>query len=303
MTTSISKFKGCLLGSALGDVIGELAFRYNSREKLYSKLEETDQLKYTDDTAMAIGLAESLIENDGEIDQKHIGDTFRKNYEKEPWREYGQGPPKIFRMVENSEKGYFEAAQTLFGGEGSKGNGSAMRIAPVGILFSNDDSQYEKAVKTVEVIHTHPLGKDGAALLSITIGKAAVSEEISPQEFAEYIAHKARTEEFSYSLERVKKNLEINEEREEVAKELGTSVLIDQSVPYAIFSFLKEPSSYKDALMNAILVPGDKDTIGAMTGAISGAYLGIESLNDEWVRKLENESYLKQLAENLYDLY
>ncbi len=269
MSPSKSQFKGCLIGSALGDAIGELAFRYDSKERLYSKLEEIDELRYTDDTAMAIGIAESLIDNDGEIDQEHMGDTFKENYEEESWRGYGQGPPKIFNIVSEEDQGYVETAKSLFGGEGSKGNGSAMRIAPVGIFFSEDDERYEKAVKTAEITHAHPLGKDGAALLSIAIGEASLYEEISPKRFAGKIDEEARTQEFRRSLEDIRKYIGSDENKEEVAKELGTSVLINESVPYAIFSFLRDPRSYEEALMNAVMVRGDKDTIGAMTGAIS----------------------------------
>ncbi len=57
-----SKFKGCLIGSALGDSVEELAFKFQTEEKLRSKIENSERLRYTDDTTMAIGLAKSLIE-------------------------------------------------------------------------------------------------------------------------------------------------------------------------------------------------------------------------------------------------
>lgn len=297
------RFKGSLIGSALGDAVGELAFKYQTEEELNEKLKEIDNLRYTDDTAMAIGLAESLIEKEGKVDQEHIGETFRKNYREEPWRGYGQGPPKIFDMVERKGIDYVEAASTLFGGEGSKGNGSAMRIVPVGIFFSKDTSLYEKAVKTAEVTHTHPLGKDGAAVLASTVGKAAVSDEISPKEFTERLAERAETQKFTDSLHQISKLLEEGVNREKAAGELGTSVLIEKSVPYSIFSFLKDPDSYQKALMNAIMVSGDRDTIGAMTGGISGAFLGFDALPSIWVEKLEDLEKIEGLAEQLYIIF
>lgn len=71
------EFKGCLIGSALGDAIGELAFKYRSEKDLIKELEQSDRVRYTDDTAMAIGLSESLIEKEGDIDQQHIRCVFR----------------------------------------------------------------------------------------------------------------------------------------------------------------------------------------------------------------------------------
>ncbi|MBS3816494.1 MAG: ADP-ribosylglycohydrolase family protein [Candidatus Thermoplasmatota archaeon] len=300
--SSKSRFKGCLLGSALGDAVGELSFECRDEGELKAKLREKDRLRYTDDTAMAIGLAESLIEKKGEIDQEHIGETFKENYKEEPWRGYGQGPPKIFKMVEKGKRNYVECAETLFGGEGSKGNGSAMRIAPVGVFFSISENVYEKAIKTAEVTHAHPLGKDGAGVLALCIGRASLSDKISPEDFALDMAERSETEVFGKKLKKVAELLKSEVEREEAAQELGSSVLIEKSVPYAIFSFLKDPKSYEKALMNAVLVSGDSDTIGAMTGAVSGAYLGDKALPEAWVDKLENVSYLKKLSERLFEL-
>lgn len=289
------------MGSALGDAIGELAFEYKTEERLRSNLEGIDELRYTDDTAMAIGIAESLVEK-REVDQEHLGETFKKNYREEPWRGYGQGPPKIFDMVE-SGMGYVEAAETLFGGEGSKGNGAAMRIAPVGVSFCGEEDQYEKAVKTAEVTHTHRLGKDGAGVLAVAVGRAAEAEDISTVEFASELTGKARTEEFTDSLRNASDLLRNDASRKEAAEELGTSVLIERSVPYAIFSFLKDHGSYEESLMNAIMVSGDRDTIGAMTGALAGAYLGADAIPKTWRDRLEDVGYIRELADELYELH
>jgi poly(ADP-ribose) glycohydrolase ARH3 len=115
------------VGSALGDAIGELAFRYRAEDDLRARLDQLNELRYTDDTAMSIGLAESIITK-GDLEQQDLGDTFRRNFLKEPWRGYASGPPTIFSLVERYGATYREAAKSLFGGEGSLGNGAAMRI-------------------------------------------------------------------------------------------------------------------------------------------------------------------------------
>ncbi len=306
----LDKFKGCMLGSALGDAIGELAFRYTSREKLLSAVDENDMLRYTDDTAMAIGIAGSLIENEGELNLHHLGETFRKNFQKEPWRGYGQGPPHIFDMVSKGEKeSYVEAAKTLFGGEGSMGNGSAMRIAPVGIFFKDEERVVKEAERSAEVTHAHELSKDGAAVLASAINiasdhhcKASAAERLKPVETAERLSKIARTEVFAEALEEVKELLESETKREEAARRLGTDILIHRSVPYSIFSFLAAPHSFEEALMNAIMVRGDRDTIGAMTCALSGAYLGKSSIPEHLLQKLENHEYIESLAIQLFEL-
>jgi poly(ADP-ribose) glycohydrolase ARH3 len=73
-------------------------------------------------------------------------------------------------------------------------------------------------------------------------------------------------------------------------------------VPTAIYSFLLHHDSFSKAVLYAISLGGDTDTIAAMTGAISGAYLGIESIPDSWKEKLENRPYIEQLARKLWSL-
>ena len=87
-----AKVLGGMIGSAIGDAIGELAFYYSEKDLLSGAIEQETQLRYTDDTAMAIGLAESLIEQDGTIDQQKLGETFRRNFQREPWHALYQAP-------------------------------------------------------------------------------------------------------------------------------------------------------------------------------------------------------------------
>jgi poly(ADP-ribose) glycohydrolase ARH3 len=134
MTNAKAKYLGSMIGSALGDAIGELAFSYPSKHALCTQVHQVNKLCYTDDTAMSIGLAESIL-NTGDLDQQDLGDTFQRNFLREPWRGYASGPPTIFSIVEKYGVTYREAAKSLFGGEGSLGNGAAMRIASVGLYF------------------------------------------------------------------------------------------------------------------------------------------------------------------------
>jgi poly(ADP-ribose) glycohydrolase ARH3 len=70
-----------MIGSAVGDAIGELAFHYPERDKLTQVVEGMAELRYTDDTAMAIGLASSLVKK-GYLDGQDLGETFRRNFER-----------------------------------------------------------------------------------------------------------------------------------------------------------------------------------------------------------------------------
>ena len=173
-----AKYLGGMVGSALGDAVGELAFRYHRKDELCAQLDRLKEFRYTDDSAMAIGLAESITKK-GCLDQQDLGETFRKNFKKEPWRGYASGPPTIFTMVEQSGITYAEAAKMLFGGTGSLGNGAAMRIVPVGLFFHNSSDLYQIAHMSAAVTHAHPVGKDGAAVQAKAI---ALAVKLDPRE-------------------------------------------------------------------------------------------------------------------------
>lgn len=293
-----NKYLGAMVGSALGDAIGELAFRCPERARLLELVDRQKELCYTDDTAMAIGLAESILEK-GNIDQQHLGDTFNRNYQREPWRGYGAGPPIIFSIVRSSGISYIEAAQSLFGGSGSLGNGAAMRLVPLGLFFHDSEALYDKACASAEVTHAHPVGKDGAAVQALAIAQAV---KLQPQDafpmqmFIEGLVGRARTPEIRGKLALVKELIAEDPSPDIAAERLGRSIAVDQSMPFAIYSFLRYPKSFEDCLFCAILNEGDRDTLGAMACAISGAYLGMDAIPRSWREKLENRVTIEALA-------
>ncbi len=299
-----SKFLGGMVGSALGDAIGELAFWRSNEARLRSKIARSDVLVYTDDTAMAIGLAESLAQL-GRLDEQHLGDTFRANYKREPWRGYASGPPTVFRQVERRGMSYSEAARSLFGGQGSFGNGAAMRIAPLGLFFHDAPDLYEQARASASVTHAHPVGVDGAAVLAWAIAQAV---KLDPQEpfpfepFSQGLVDFARTPEIRDKMMLVRVLLGENTPPPDAVRRLGRSVAVHQSMPFAVYSFLRHPKSFEECLFCAILHGGDRDTLGAMACAVSGAYLGVEAIPQDWRQRLENRQYIEELALKLVEM-
>lgn len=292
------KFLGGMIGSALGDAIGELAFRRPTKEGLLSVVENAETLAYTDDTAMAIGLAESLVEVGG-LDPQHLGDTFRANYRDEPWRGYASGPPTVFSKVERLGISYSEAARTLYGGEGSFGNGAAMRIAPLGLLFYEASDLYQVAERSAMVTHAHPIGIDGAAVQARAVAQAVgldPRDPLSADDFLGVLLATARTSEMEDKLARVEELVRKDVPPQRAAKELGQGVAVHRSLPFAIYSFMRHPDSFNDCLFCAALNGGDRDTLGAMACAISGAYLGAEAIPYGWREKLENRGDIEELV-------
>jgi len=294
-----SKFVGCLVGSAIGDALG------SSFEGLWFSEVKIEHFsgRWTDDTHMMIGVAESLIAKEG-FDGSHMAQTFIKNYEREPWRGYASGPPRVFRWIK-SGVAWNEASKRLFSGSGSYGNGAAMRVAPVG-LFYHDDLEQLRAVAydQSQITHAHELGKEGALLQAYSVAlatKADPSFELDSSVFLKKLEAFTRSEVYRQKLERVWELLgETNRLR--VARELGNGIEAHNSVPAAIYSFLRRPDSFEECVLYAVSLGGDTDTIGAMAGAISGAYHGVEAIPDEWKSRLEAREYIEKLAEKLWSI-
>jgi poly(ADP-ribose) glycohydrolase ARH3 len=73
-------------------------------------------------------------------------------------------------------------------------------------------------------------------------------------------------------------------------------VAVHESLPFALYAFLRHPQSFEACLLCATLNGGDRDTLGAMACAISGAYLGAEAIPRAWWKKLENRRHIEDLA-------
>ncbi|MFW6102232.1 MAG: ADP-ribosylglycohydrolase family protein [Chloroflexota bacterium] len=299
-----SKFLGCLIGTAIGDALGARreGRGMSGSEDIVSLADKLEQLIYTDDTHMTIGVAESLIESKG-FDGEHMAQTFTKNYEAEPWRGYGPGPPRIFGMIRGGEA-WDSAANRLYRG-GSFGNGSAMRVAPVGLLYSRDLEKLRKiAYQSSSITHSHELGKEGAALQACAVALALntpADGEIDREAFLSSLQDFIQDQLYREKVAPIRGLLD-GQDKAKVIAVLGNGIEAPRSVPTAIYCFLRQPQAYKDTVIYAISLGGDTDTIAAMAGAISGAYLGIEAIPSEWWAKLENREYIENLAEKLWHL-
>lgn len=291
----LSKFMGSLVGTGVGDSLGagnEGFLGYHERREISPR--------YTDDTHMMIGVAESLIENKG-FDGEHMARTFIKNYEAEPWRGYGPGPPRIFRLIKQGES-WDKAAEKLYSG-GSFGNGSAMRIAPIGCFYCDNPTLLrEIAYKSSKLTHSHLLGMEGAALQAYATSLGIKSKgSLDRDAFLEELESFVKADIYKRKLKKIKELLRIKADRKAVIQELGNGIAAFNSVPTAIYSFLAN-LSFEEAVVYAVSLGGDADTIGAMTGAIAGAYWGVEAIPQRWRDKLENGKLIEKLAKMLWQI-
>lgn len=299
------RFEGCLLGLAVGDALGgkfeaqsaeAIQNRFASPEQLIAYPEE--EIWYTDDTQMTIGVAEALIER-GEIVEEVICRAFASNYV--PSRGYGRGARAVLEAMENGGD-HRSIAERHFPG-GSYGNGAAMRVAPVGLLFRTDPIRLgNQAMLSAMPTHVHPLGIEGAQLLALAIGLCSCMETFDREQYFAELTKACQSEAYR---SKIVEAAQVSAPQDLAS--LGNSIDALNSVPTAIASFALTPESYEHTISNVIVLGGDTDTLAAMAGAISGAYVGTERLPSRLVALLENSpkgrTYLQKLAADLFDTY
>ncbi len=296
-----TKTLGALIGGALGDAIGEIACRDPARDAVLAQLDQVEQLRYTDDTVMAIAVAETLIEF-GDVEPQILGNLFQERYHKEPWRGYSESIQNIYALVKNEGIGYVDAATRLYGGEGSFGNGAAMRVAPVALFFRHSDRLDDRIAAASRVTHAHAVAIDGARILATALLKAlAINPQrpFSPHAFLEDIGGAAHSAEFRAKLATLAQLLDRGTPPAVAVEALGHGTAAHESVPFALYSFLIHPHEFIECLLCAVLHGGDRGTLGTMAGTLSGAFLGVDALPDAWRRKLENEQHIETLAREI----
>src|ERR1700677_1922597 len=240
------RFEGCLLGLAVGDALGGL-FEGRTANSIRDRLPTVralidypqDELWYTDDTQMAIGVAETLADH-GTITEEQLCKAFVANYV--PSRGYGRGARAVLDAMEEG-RDHRQVAGRYFPG-GSYGNGAAMRIAPLGLFFRHDPSELrEQARLSALPTHVHPLGIEGAHLLALAVAKASQMDSFDRDAFFTVLLSACESPEYRAKLEQASQV----ESVEDLAA-LGNGIEALESVPTAIAAFVLEPRCYEEVI-------------------------------------------------------
>lgn len=228
-----------MLGAIIGDIVGS---RFESEETPQDGFEFfTNTCSYTDDTICTVAIADAIMNNrsykDALMDWCHRYPN--------PMGGYGN----LFYHWLNSD---------ISQQKDSFGNGSAMRVSPVGWLFNDyHEVQYE-AKKSAEVSHKHPEGIKGAQCVATLIYWLRTCR------IAKENLENAIIKNFNYEIPSIKDIYKIGEEGH-------FDSTCQETVPMAIRCFL-ESDNFEDAIRLAIMARGDTDTKADITGAIAEAY-------------------------------
>ena len=225
-----------MIGAIAGDIIGSPYERFPIKTKDFPFFDVG--CRFTDDSVLTIAVASAIMTGRSYLDSI---------------RDFGQRYPRA------GYGGTF--IHWLFAGNpmpyNSWGNGSAMRVSPVGFAFDSEEAVMANAKQSSEITHNHPEGIKGAQATALSIYFARTG--------ATKAQIRSRIKElFGYDLDRTV---------EDIRPEYAFDVSCQGSVPEAIIAFL-DGNSYEDAVRNAVSLGGDSDTLACITGGIAQAFYG-----------------------------
>lgn len=295
-----NQFRGCLLGLALGDALGA-AYESGPLERLLWRMigrTRHGEMRWTDDTQMSIDVVEEYLQY-GQFVPGSLAERFYRSYR---WsRGYGRATPKTLWRISKGMS-VEKATRSVFR-EGSFGNGAAMRSPPLALIFESSLSDAIKAARcTAEITHVHPLGIEGAELLTIVTWQSLMQSD--SRNVLAMALGSCRSTEFRSRLERSLAWLESSGDVSvgDVKRELGSGVAAHQSCVTAVYVALRfRNDRFVDMLQFITQLGGDADTIGAMAGAIWGTIHGANELPPDLLHKLEQRQRLECLADQLFE--
>jgi len=225
-----------MIGAIAGDIIGSVYEASPIKTKDFPLFDP--RCRFTDDSVLSIAVANAILEGRSYLEAiRDIGSKY-------PYA--GYGGYFMGWLLTNNPKPY-----------NSWGNGSAMRVSPVGFAFDTIEDVLDEARRSAEISHNHPEGIKGAQATALAVFLARTTKDRAN-------VMREVQDRFGYDLASA---------LDSIRPKYSFDVSCQGTVPPAIIAFL-ESTSYEDAIRNAISLGGDSDTLACITGGIAGAYYG-----------------------------
>ncbi len=230
-----------MLGVIVGDIVGSV-YEYPGLKGIAPKSKDfplfQPESRFTDDTVLSVAVADALMARADYTDALHSYFALYPNA--------GYGGSFIGWAMARSREPY-----------NSWGNGSAMRVAPVGYWFSTLDEVLIEAQRCADVTHNHPEGVRGAQVTAAAVFLARTGH--SKDDIRELATNR-----FGYDLSRP---------LDEIRADYVFDVSCQGSVPQSLLCFL-EAVDFEGSIRNAVSLGGDTDTMAAIAGGVAEAFFG-----------------------------
>jgi ADP-ribosylglycohydrolase len=276
---------GCLHGLALGDAFGSQFFVPANRDALEQRELPPSPWQWTDDAEMACSVF-AVLTAAGSIDQDALAASFAGHHDFD--RGYGPSMNRLLRLVREGGS-WRELSAGLFDGQGSWGNGAAMRVAPLGAWFADDLAEAARqASLSAEVTHAHPEAVAGAVAIAVAAALAARPDPPGPREFLDQVLSltpPGRVHDGVWAARGLAKVPFAAIAVHELGNGRYTSA--EDTVPYALWAAARNLDDYERAIWTTASTGGDVDTTCAMVGGIVAAHLGADRLPPHWLSACE----------------
>lgn len=279
-------------GLSVGDAFGQTFFgdEDDALTRIADRTLPSPPWYITDDSIMAIAVVE-ILEEYGKIDQQALASRFAAYYARNPRRGYGGTAHQMLQALCRGDD-WAKTSAGLFGGAGSYGNGSAMRVAPLGAYFADDmDALRVNALSSAQVTHAHEEGQVGALAVALAAAWAWQSRGAAAagSEMLRFVSEAIPDSDTRGRLWKAL-DLPLSYTVTTAARVLGNGTMMScqDTVPFCLWCAARHLDSFEDAVWAAVSGLGDRDTTCAIVGGIVALRGGPHSIPAQWLHSRES---------------
>ncbi|KAL8692890.1 MAG: hypothetical protein Q9218_002183 [Villophora microphyllina] len=312
--STASRIRGSLYGVAICDALGGpiefcwrgtfppvTGLRYNSNFDLPPGI-------WTDDTSMTLCLAQSLIDKKGNFDVQDQVDKYVKWYKEGYMSSIGRcfdigNATRIAlslwsKQTSDSSNGGQAAIDAALKKKVQCGNGSLMRVSPVGLVFHKDlQKAMDYAAASSQVTHPYPTNSEACMVYTKLIASTFTSDK---EHLASLVAD-WQFEDPDLKARFAKYNNKLESWQEVKDEEISSSGYVVHSLEASLWAFFTT-NTFREGALKVVNLGDDADTVGAIYGGIAGAYYGFEGLPDDWLNGLEAKQTIDSVVDGVVAL-
>ena len=342
---SIEHYTGCLLGGAIGDALGapvefmdinQIRSRYGSPGIRDFVEFPGNEGEFTDDTQMTLFTAEALLRAAHRASMKGIGGALNTiaHHSYLSWLhtqgialDAGENEPGANDLINGwllKQKALHQrrapgntCINALSNGRAgtirnpindSKGCGTIMRIAPVGLMFTGEaEKSFETGCELSAITHGHPTGYLSGGCLAALVSDLASGTNLDDgiRNMTEILQKWDHHDETLHAIEQALelygkiKNRNLNPSAEDIER-LGSGWIAEEALSMSIFTVLLFRDDFSEGILFAVNHSGDIDSTGSITGNILGLINGVGAIPEKWIRNLKFNYIVRQVAEDLH---
>ncbi|MGC8907882.1 MAG: ADP-ribosylglycohydrolase family protein [Desulfomonilaceae bacterium] len=304
--SGVTRYRGCLFGLAVGDAVGAtVEFSPPGSFEPVADMEgggpfDLQPGEWTDDTAMALCLADSLIEKNG-FDPTDQLDRYIR-WHREGYLSSNGACFDVGRTVYRALSRFEKTQEPYCGGTDlrSAGNGSIMRLAPVPLFYAKSPREaMERSADSSRTTHCLQVCIDACRYLGGLI--VGTVQGVSKEELLSELYSPATGYWSEKPLIRDIEEIARGSFKRKEPPEIEGSGYVVKSLEAALWAFYKT-DSFKEGCLRAVNLGNDADTTAAVYGQIAGAYYVEKDIPSSWLNKLANRELIRTFADKLFEL-